>query len=191
VKELDLPWVCMCCGNEAQVEKPKKFRWYPPWVFFFLLLGLIGLLVYIIVSNSLTKVRSIRAPLCFAHANHWLWRTAAAWGSFLLVLVLIAGTVTAAVALERQRPRPGMEGFVCVIIPLLLVAWLIFLLIMRLTAIRATEITDRSITLTNVAGRFVDAVEESRHQREREDDRPLPRRRRLFDEEEEEEDYQR
>jgi hypothetical protein len=70
-EQYDLPEVCMKCGAPAAVRKRKTFSWYPPWV---ALLLLAGLLPFIIVALILTKRRTVDAPLCEDHTNHWLWR---------------------------------------------------------------------------------------------------------------------
>jgi hypothetical protein len=154
----DLPDLCMKCGAPAEVHKDKTFAWYPPWVY---VLILVNILVFAIVALVLTKKKTVPVPLCAAHRNHWLWRQLALVGGFVLLIGLIALFVAVA---SNTRPRGGEDysGWVCGGGVAALVVWLIAAAVLQTTAIRPTEITDRSITLTNVAKGFVRAYEENR-----------------------------
>jgi hypothetical protein len=171
-----LPNVCMQCGADADVEKRKKFSWYPPWV---VIIMVAALLPGAIVAMILTKRMTVDVPLCNEHKNHWLWRTAATWIGLgicgLLGLIVF-------IFLVNQRPRSQGEqlaGFLCLGVVVVGLVWLIVVAILHHTSIHPVEITDRDITLTNVSSGFIDALrdERSRHRHEDEDDYPRSRRR--------------
>jgi hypothetical protein len=159
--ERGLPAICMCCGDEAATERRRKFSWYPPWVNF---LVLVGLLPAAIVAAILTKKMEVRVPLCTEHQNHWFSRNLIIWGGIvgLILLALLSMFVTA--ALDSAQPRrggdSGLLGFVCLGLTLLGLVWLVVVCIVQSGAIKPVEITDRTITLTKVSQEFVDAIEQ-------------------------------
>jgi hypothetical protein len=175
-----LPGACMRCGQPAVVYKSKNFAWHPPWV---AVLILAGLLPYAIVAIVLTKRMTVYAPFCEAHKNHWLVRILGALGGLLLVgalgigmIVLMANTDDPAG--RRDNVLQSIKAVGCIGTLVLLVVWLIGLVVMQMTAIRPTEITDDTITLTGVSETFIDAVDADRAQWEEEYERRRPRRRR-------------
>jgi hypothetical protein len=101
-------------------------------------------------------------PLCAAHRNHWLSRQLVLVGGFVLLVALIVLFVVVA---SNTRPRGGEDytGWVCGGGVAALVVWLIAAAVLQTTAIRPTEITDHSITLTNVSKEFVRAYEENQN----------------------------
>ena len=140
----------------ATTRKGKQFSWHHPALYFTLLAGV---LIYVIVALILTKRRWLSAPFCEQHKNHWLWRTAAALGG----LALVAAVGAAAFMLVTSADQGGSDelgGGICLGSIALLLGWLVAVVVIQLGAIRATEITDRSITLTNVAQGFLIAYEE-------------------------------
>jgi hypothetical protein len=157
--EEDVPDLCMKCGAPAEVRTDKTFAWYPPWVY---VLILVNILVFAIVALVLTKKKRVPVPLCAAHRNHWLWRQLALVGGFVLLVVLIVLFVVVA---SNTRPRGGEDytGWVCGGGVAALVVWLIAAAVLQTSAIRPTEITDHSITLTNVSKAFVRAYEENQN----------------------------
>lgn len=172
-----LPAVCMRCGEPATVRKRKGFAWHPPWV---IVLIFVAVLVYIIVAAILTKRMTVQAPLCDKHRNHWLGRALIIWLSLAGLLALGFGGFMLAAALEDERGgQSELFPFVCIGSLVAGLVWLIVLAVLQTTAIRPTEITDRSITLTGVSPLFVEAVDKERERLEAdlEDyDRPRSRR---------------
>jgi hypothetical protein len=171
-----LPNVCMRCGGEAARDVSKNFSWYPFWVPF-LILG--GLIPFIVVAILLTKRMKVPVPLCQAHASHWSRRNWIIYGGLACVVLLCGGLFVAAALLsEFNRANPQRDntlgGLLCVAPAVVFLAWAIIATIAQNSAIRPTEITDRSITLTNVSNDFIDAVEEQRdrapRRRHQEDD---------------------
>lgn len=153
----DLPELCMKCGAPATVNKQKTFSWFPPWVW--VLLFVCGLLPFAIVAMILTKRRTIGAPLCEEHKNHWLWRQLVIVGGFL---ALMAIGFMAAIA-TSDNPRGGDDpvgGLLCAGALVGLVIWLIAAIILQATSIRSSEITDTSFKLTGVSDVFIQAYEQ-------------------------------
>jgi hypothetical protein len=154
-----LPDVCMKCGATATVRKSKMFSWHPPWVFVLLL---IGLLPFIIVALIMTKRKTVEVPFCEAHKNHWLWRTLVIVLSF--VGIAVVGIVVYSAMMEPAGRRGGagdeLIGLLCMASVLGLIVWIILVAVLQMTAIRASEITDRGIRLSGVAPEFVSAVEQ-------------------------------
>jgi hypothetical protein len=170
VERKQLPELCMRCGEPATTHKSRNFAWVPPWV---IVTIVAGLLPYIIVAAVLTKRMRVSVPLCDAHKNHWRIR------SLIILLAFVA--ILALVGLDVAF---GDKDFVAILIIATLIAgfgWLVLVAVLQTTAIRPTEITDRSITLRGVAETFSDAVLHERERRQEEerdyDDRPGRRRR--------------
>ncbi len=156
----DLPDLCMKCGAPAMVYKAKTFTWHPGWIN---VLIVCGLLPFVFVAIMLTRRLTVCVPLCEAHRNHWLWRFVMICGSFFTLVGV--GFASFLLSLEPD-PTRGMRhhltGLVCFACFFGLILWLIVALVLSLTTIRATEITDRSITLAGVCDQFADAYEEDR-----------------------------
>ena len=171
-----LPQLCMRCGEPATLAKRKKFSWYPSWVY---LLILIHLLIFLIVALILTKRLTVPVPLCEKHRHQFLWPTLLGWGALLLVLGTIFGGLVLVAALEGTLDKDAQGGFFTVWFVGgfgLFLAVLITACVVQIRTIRPTEITDHSITLTNVAPQFIDALEAGDLEDE-EYDRPRPLRR--------------
>jgi hypothetical protein len=150
----ELPDVCMKCGAPATVRKAKTFSWHPGWVYVLLLLGL---LPFVIVALVMTKRRTVRAPLCDAHRNHWLWRTLVILGSFFGLFAVAFVVFIASVQPDPRGAQTDFTGWACLGCVLALFVWVILAAVLSMTAVRAAEITDRSITLVGVSREFADA----------------------------------
>jgi hypothetical protein len=154
-----LPGFCIVCGQEASDFKVKTFSWHPPWVWVFLLLGL---LPFVIIALVLTKRFAVSAPLCYRHQGHWTIRTALILAG---LLILVAGVfVLATLNVHRDLATWFWLGWLGA-----LIAWVITVIVLSVTAVRPTSITDREIILTGVAPEFVDALENQDRLRARAD----------------------
>jgi hypothetical protein len=168
-----LPRVCMKCGARATTSKVIQFAWYPPWL---LALVPFGVLPFLLVVALITKRQRVKVPFCDEHVNHFfLIRVMRALGYFgFFGAPVLFGIGIAA------NPRGNLAGYLCV-------GWIVLILLYfaavrvfaLLTKIRPTEITDTSVTLTNVSEEFARAMEDD--DEDDDDDRPTekqpPRRR--------------
>jgi hypothetical protein len=172
VERRDLPNLCMRCAAPATTRRDRTFAWYPPWVLIFIL---VALLVAVILAAVLTKRMRVSVPLCDQHRNHWLNRSLFIGLGFLLVVALAIG----AGVLSANVNSDAVIGITWLLVALAFIGWLLGLVVAQSTAIRPTEITDRSITLTGVAQEFADTVMDERERLDREeeyyDDRPRAR----------------
>jgi len=153
-----LPNVCAVCGAPADTRKHKTFAWYTPLAY----LGLLGgLLPFVIIALVLTKRMSVGVPFCHQHQGHWGKRNALVLLCLLAVLLVGVGAM---VYTSGQPPgaKDNLSPVLCIGSFVLLVAWLILSIVVQLTSIRTTEITDRTITLTRIHADFVAALEEDR-----------------------------
>jgi hypothetical protein len=150
-----LPRLCMKCGAPAVTTVRRNFSWIPPWV---IITILAGLLPYIIIALIFRKSAVVHVPFCAAHTWHWLKRSLIGWLGFL---ALIAAGIAFLVIGSNLNPQQANDyGF------LLFMAWfglllvlIIIVSVLQTTAIRPTEITDKSVTLVRVAPQFCAAVE--------------------------------
>jgi hypothetical protein len=90
-----LPSYCVKCAQPAEgVPWEKNFGWCSPLLALFLILGLIGIVVYIIVYYSMRKQITFIAPLCGQHRRA---RRTRLWaGSLLLItsrLLMVIGAI--------------------------------------------------------------------------------------------------
>lgn len=137
----EIPATCMVCGQPATQRVTQTFSWRRH--------GEVTSL-----GNPLIKM-TLDAPMCARHGRHWAWRDWFKWIMLLIVfLVVILTNVAHTTNLVRALALPVGT----------LLAFLLLLVSFRLNAtmIRPTEITDRAITLTNVAEQFVADLAETR-----------------------------
>jgi hypothetical protein len=160
----DLPMVCMSCSEPAVVTVVKKMAWYPPWVAV-LLFGMgPGAILYLIVAFMLTRHAQLRAPFCDRHKGHWSNRDAYTWGTFLFFSFLVG--IGLIVSFSQPVPMRGdFFSFVGFGACIMFVVWVIIVIVVHNTGIRAKEITETNILLKGVSASFVEAVEEADRQR--------------------------
>jgi uncharacterized BrkB/YihY/UPF0761 family membrane protein len=145
-----------------------------------------GVLLASILANKMT----INAPFCQAHRNHWLMRTLVIVFGFIGVFV-VSGALLFVVAAKSaaqgadDKPMLIALGFGGV----LLLAWLVMVVVLQYSAIRAKEVTEKSMTLTGVSPSFISALRDLRGERRTgADERKLAARRRALAEEEDDSD---
>jgi hypothetical protein len=147
----ELPYVCMKCSAPPTVYKTRIFAWMPPWaIVIIVLFPLPGIITALIV----TKRRRVTAPLCELHERHWSKRMWAGLIGFGVMLLPIAAFL---VCLSLGKPAADLAPFLFMAALFTFVAWLIFMIVLQNGAIRASEITKRSITLQKVSVDFAEA----------------------------------
>jgi hypothetical protein len=174
LEDYDLPKVCMRCGARANRYLTNRFRWRPWWSWLILLF--IGAMIF-------TRRQGVRVPLCDKHTWHWTGRAVVVGFSLPLVPLFFFG----AVVLAAHYNAGGWTVF----LPsgLLFLAWAVMaVVLLRITAIRATEITDSSITLMAVSEEFIVALDAERRGEEEHDEGRRHARSRHGDEDEDEDD---
>jgi hypothetical protein len=126
------------CGERATIRRTKEF-------------------------SSFWGVRlNLILPFCHDHRNHWSTRFALLWSLFFVMLFLWVAAVPILFALAYPKAQGigGPEnGWSCLAVMGLGILWLIVAAKIQYSAIRATDITDHSITLHNVSAVFVDALD--------------------------------
>lgn len=169
-----LPMVCLVCGEDAVARLRRRFTWHPAWVYAFIFTGL---LPYWIVVQIIGKDRAIDLPMCRWHRHYWLIRFGILMAS--LVAILIFNFVLAIIAASLN-----WEGWVCWPFWLMLLGWFAEIFALQFMGLRAVEITDNSITLTNISPIFAEEFQAFRQKRksprdeDEYDDEQPPRRRR-------------
>jgi len=181
-----LPPVCLKCGAGADCDVERRFSWCPSWVVVFILLGVLGLLLLIVLTIVLTKRMRVYVPLCEEHRGYFRQR------KLISNLILLAGLGALAsgigVAIAFSGPGNdwaiafGFGGFGVLVVALIVAA------VFTSQGVRATEITDYEVRLSGVSEGFADALRDQRRAQRRvarddEDDRPRGRRRSRYDEE--------
>jgi hypothetical protein len=170
VAQYDLPPFCAKCGRKAAVSPDKTFAWSPGWLAFLILLGLPGLILYIIVAVVLTKRMTVPLPLCERHRNYWRNRAILVYGGLVAMLVLgVLGFIAAALLHEEGS---GDSAFLIAGVGTggLFVVWVFTAAIVVSGGIRSAEITERSITLSGLSRDFVDEVRLDRRGDEQDDE---------------------
>ncbi len=182
----DLPPVCMKCGAPSTTVKIRKFQWYPPWVIVFVFLGVWP---FVIVAAIMTKRQRVEIPFCEQHKSHFLYRVLIGLGGLFGLLALGAVALFVGIALSSPNKGGGggggggdaVLGIMCALWFVLLLVYAVGMSVFNMmTTIRPTSITDKDITLTNVAPEFSRAVEEEEDALERDAfrDRDRPREKR-------------
>jgi hypothetical protein len=189
VEKYGLPDTCARCGAGAVVAPDKRFSWSPPWLAVLILLGLLGLVLYVVLALSLAKRRTVPLPFCERHRNYWRNRQIFIWGGLAAVFLFGVLAIPLGVVVDDK----GITDNTTLIASLgtggLFLTWLLSAAVVQTQTIRAGEISDLSITLTGLSPEFAEALGEARRGEDREDDEDdrRPRRRRREDDEEEEE----
>jgi hypothetical protein len=173
VEKRELPGVCARCGQPTRYYKTKNFSWYPPWIGITIL---IALPVFLILALVMTKRMTVGVPLCDKHKYHWGVRLAIILLGLLAVILIGVGALVLGGMISDSDKDTGatIMGLGMAGAGVLFLVWLITVVVVQSTAIRPTEITDTSITLTGLSDAFVEAVE-SEAGREDDYDRPRPR----------------
>ena len=162
----------MRCGDDAAVVRKPTFFWQPTAADINQAIAAFLYLVGIIVwqSDNLKSMK-VPVPLCARHKYLFLWPALLQYGGLLLFILLGVLVVLLAIngpdSMDEMRRPPGSPpdirmvwtGVASALFVLEPLVWLGALVMVRTRGIRATEITERSITLVNVAQEFADEIE--------------------------------
>jgi hypothetical protein len=130
---------------------------------------LVNLIVLVIVALILTKRMSARLPVCDQHEGYWRRR------SFLfaiptLMILTLGFAAIGYMATQPPQVQDDIGGWLCLGSIFALIAWVVVIGIVQANGVRATHITERTMTLAGLHRDFVDAVREDRAG-DRDDDR--------------------
>jgi hypothetical protein len=162
----ELPSLCMRCGQPATLVKEKTFSWGPGWAMVLLAAGMLCsgplILAALILILVLLKRMRVPVPLCDRHRHHWRALQVLLYGGTTIVALLLCTTIVLFIVTGRSHePGAQLGGWFCFATIVFLVAMLFPAAVMQTRVIRPIEITDRSITLINVAEPFVQIVEQA------------------------------
>jgi hypothetical protein len=154
----DFPRLCMKCGAPADCDVPQTFAWMPGWVMalilLFMVVGLLGFVVWIIVSLTTRKTMRIVAPMCYRHAGHWRVRKLYVW----LGLIFWVAFGVALVAFSDHIPKDAMGPVILGAFGGMLL-WFVSAGVLMNGAIRASDIRDKGMELIHVHRDFADEWE--------------------------------
>ena len=150
-----LPDVCGLCGAPAKDRVRVTYAWNPPWAGIFLI-----------------RRMTVQLPLCPRHLRNRHRRRA------VILVILLALLAFGALSFACMIVRPAwldedVSGSMFAVCLILFFAWVIGTSVAQWGEIKPVQITDRSLTLSNVSGLFVLAVESTRAHRHDEPDADL------------------
>jgi hypothetical protein len=152
----DLPPVCMVCGAPASDAPQRTFSWIPTWVWCFIIAPLLFLIIALVTQRRMT----IRTPLCDRHRNYWRWRWRIVWIGLIVTMVLGFATTGFLGDDKNQEAARTVGPFLCVGMSMVALVWFTAALIVIITSIGPSKITEDDIILGGVAQAFAAAVHE-------------------------------
>jgi hypothetical protein len=159
VEGRQLPRICVRCGAPAAILLNKNFAWQPYWVFLLFLAGvfsLIGLVPFVIVAVIFTKRMRVAVPFCGRHRGYWRKLNVLGFGGVAAAALFVFAV--SYLTFHRDQNGSDFTSWLCVTGFSLVIVWLVGFAVMWSNSIRATDISDHSITLTGVSSGFVQAV---------------------------------
>jgi hypothetical protein len=180
VEEYPLPLRCAKCGGKPAEPQRRRFSWHPSGLALLILLGVIGIILYVVFSSALTKRMTVPLPLCETHRNYWRNRSILLYGGLLAVLVLGSLAFVVAGVVYSMEGESGAFLIAALGTGALFFVWLFPAAFILTGGIQATEITERSITLVGLSAELVEEVRRDRrgYDEEDEDDHSRHTRRR-------------
>jgi hypothetical protein len=154
-----LPPVCCVCGENSTRVSKQTFTHLPRWVYLSLFFCV---LPFFFLSVALTKRRFVVLPTCDRHAYPGIWRKCfSILGTVLIIFCIIWWGIVSARSNSYAPPSfwdqidEGVQIGGGVVGAILLV-------VSSFVGVRATKITNSTITLTGVAPAFAEATEQYR-----------------------------
>jgi hypothetical protein len=166
-KPKKLPCVCVVCGQDAHEFPEKTFTRSPGWLVLLILFGLLGIILWIILTQNLKQTAKAFLPLCDEHLKYW--RTRSFFSTLFVVIALgCAFAGVTAVVLGTALQAPGGPDFESLGLYGMLAgaAGFVFFLIVSATynslGIQPQSIDQYSLTLTKIDPTFIEEVREQR-----------------------------
>jgi len=147
----------MVCGRPAEGHSRQHFTWMP--------------FSKRILNNDAGRARArqqiwVDVPLCEWHVGYFWKRELLKY----LPLILIIG-LTIILAAVKEEGYKSTIGVLIAVIGIACCGWLIWVAMVWHRTIRPKEITENSITLTNICDQFVMAIIESKEMNQHEESR--------------------
>ena len=154
VENDEIPNVCMVCGESTEIRVNRTFQWAPDWAGMLTMAG--GIPGFIALATTTREFR-IACPVCSRHRDHWSrfgWVCGAGW---LVVLLIAATGCLAGWALDTDRLVLRIAG-ASVCGGVALAVWIVIMVRMGTTRVRAAKITKDSIRFERVSQAFARAA---------------------------------
>ena len=161
-----LPDLCMISGDPATASVAVRFYWPPLWlmpVFF------IHPIIHVL-SGSMLRSMTVEVPVSDSNRSYFSRRKRRSWLS-AFVAALVGVAVCAGLFQTRWKVKDDLTTAVALTVCAVGCVWGMFFLIYTLSGLRATNVSDRWITLTNVHPDFVAAFEDMYEDSEDDPDR--------------------
>jgi hypothetical protein len=152
-----LPPVCIVCGQDAQYHPETSFSTRPIWILSLILLGVIGLVVWIILAFALRKACVLHLPLCDEHQGYWRTRKFISGLLMAIPFGCALSALTAVGVIERSVPnfRANYGSIVLIVFGVVILFFFIAWAVYNTMGIQAKSISQFSITLKNVHQSFI------------------------------------
>src|SRR5215204_2303860 len=107
-KEASLPTRCVKCNAQVDVNDRwrRKMYWAPPALALLVLVGLPGILIYIIVVLCIRQTAVVEASICPRHRRRRSNFIISTWIATIAALASLAAGVT--IAVSSKDPTPGV-----------------------------------------------------------------------------------
>src|SRR5262245_58139719 len=158
-KASQLPAVCIVCGAPVDAHVAKLFSWRPSFLSIGFLLGLfmcpaVSLAIAIVGFLSTRRVL-VECPVCERHRSYWAWR--GFWMTAPLLVITAADLTLSILILTALLP---WEVFTYMLFgtAAAIFIWAIFAWTLKLSGVRADEITPDDIRLTGVDRGFAELI---------------------------------
>ena len=156
-----LPEVCMRCGAVSTQKLRHTFSWHAQGASSLNhAFGLVAVLVGAVVKGAFSKHMVVCVPLCEKHKDHWSTRSLLLWGYALTMALVYLGTGMLLFGNRNNGQHESETGTACLVTIFLTFVWVFLIRVVEHTAIRATEITESSISLTGVSRKFVEGLDQ-------------------------------
>jgi ACR3 family arsenite efflux pump ArsB len=151
----DLPPVCIRCGRKAAVWKKKRFTTSS---------GVAFLLGGPLVAGMTTRTIGAKLPFCRKHKNHWRTLNIVLLCGLIYIPLVGLGIYLAKQGYQVNQTVERIGGIVLGAACFSFVLWLIAILTLNSTTVRAVKVTNDDLTLQGVSDEFVKAMAKKRRE---------------------------
>jgi hypothetical protein len=165
--EGSLPMVCMVCGARAARMVSKRFQWDAVRGGTGIAVGPMASPLGQVLSFATSRFMTVQAPLCRRHEGHWAakwWTLGIGCGTVMLLQMVLIVTLVTLLVMRLDRGVPWVLFPGMVVTFGVFIGMVVRLSVLLLRSVHAVAITNEGITLTNVSGRFAEAVRAERRE---------------------------